>query len=109
MSSTDQPPKGKLTLFAVVRTKGSAWDLNNQLRAQQQWSEHASFMDKLAADGFVVLGGPLGDGEEFLLAIRAADEDEVRSVLQRDPWSESGILDLKSVQTWTILLQSPAR
>jgi uncharacterized protein YciI len=98
-----------MTLFAVVRTKGSAWDPNKLMRSQQQWSEHASFMDRLAADGFVVLGGPLGDGDDFLLAIKAADEDEARFVLEQDPWTKSGILDVKSVQTWTILLESPER
>jgi hypothetical protein len=109
MSSRDQASMKGMTLFAVVRTKGSAWDPNRQMRSQQQWSAHASFMDRLAADGFIVLGGPLGAGEEFLLAIRAADEDEVKFVLGQDPWSKSGILDLKSIQTWTILLESPER
>jgi hypothetical protein len=98
-----------MTLFAVVRIKGPAWDPNKEMRSQQQWAEHASFMDRLAADGFVVLGGPLVDSGEFLLAIRAADESELRFVLQQDPWSKSGILDLRSVQRWTILLQSPER
>lgn len=94
------------TLFAVVRTKGRAWDPTKPMRYQQGWSEHAMFMDKLAADGFVVLGGPLGTSGDVLLAIKARDESEVRSTLQRDPWSQSGILDVKSIQPWTILLES---
>ncbi len=98
-----------MTLFAVIRTRGNAWDPSKQMRHQHQWSEHASFMDELAADGFVVLGGPLGDSGDVLLAIRATDENEVRFVLQQDPWSKSGILELKSVQPWTILLESPEK
>ncbi len=94
------------TLFAVVRTKGQAWDATKPMRSQQQWSEHAMFMDRLAADGFVVLGGSLGNSDDFLLAIKATDANEVKVTLQRDPWSKSGILDVKSIQPWTILLES---
>lgn len=97
------------TLFAVVRTKGQRWEPAKPLRSQPRWSEHATFMDKLAADGFVVLGGPLGNSGDFLLAIKANDESEVKFTLQRDPWSKSGILDVKSIQPWTILLESAER
>ena len=93
-------------LFAVIRTKGRAWDPSRPMRSQAKWSEHAEFMDKLAADGFVVLGGPLGDSGDFLIVMCAIDEDEVQSVVRRDPWTASGMLDLKSLQPWTILLES---
>jgi len=63
-------------------------------------------MDRLATDGFIVLGGPVGDGNDFLFAINAADESEIGLTLQRDPWSESGMLEIKSIQPWTILLES---
>jgi hypothetical protein len=42
-------------------------------------------MDKLAANSFVVLGGPLGDGVDFLLAIKADNEGQVRFTLKNDP------------------------
>jgi hypothetical protein len=63
-------------------------------------------MDRLAADGFVVLGGPLGDDGDVLLAINAGSETEVRLTLERDPWSTLEVLELKSVQPWTVLLES---
>jgi uncharacterized protein YciI len=66
-------------------------------------------MDKLAADGFVVLGGPLDNSGDILLAIKATEESEVKFTLQRDPWSKSGMLDVKSIQPWTILLESAER
>ena len=94
------------TLLAVVRTKGPAWDASQPMRSQQQWPEHASFMDKLAADGFVVLGGPLGETGDFLFAIDANDEAEVSTVLEQDPWSKMGLLEIKSIEPWTILLES---
>jgi len=97
------------TLFAVVRTRGEAWDAAKPMRSQREWSEHAAFMNGLAAQGFIVLGGPLGNSGDILLAIKANDESEIRLALQQDPWSKSGILEVKSSQPWTILLESPER
>jgi uncharacterized protein YciI len=79
------------------------------MRAQAQWDEHAAFMNALAAEGFVVLGGPLGPGEEILLIIDAASEDEVRSRLAADPWTGSGLLEITRVEPWTVLLDSRAK
>ena len=74
-----------MTLFAVTRIKGQAWDADKPLRSQHQWPEHATFMERLASDVFVVLGGPLGDGDKVLLVIDAADENEIQSTLARNP------------------------
>ena len=68
---------------------------------------HATFMNRLAADGFVVLGGPLGDlNDVFLLIIHAADANEINATLDRDPWTQSGMLEIKNIQPWTILLEA---
>ena len=63
-------------------------------------------MDDLATNRFVVLGGPLGDNGEVLLVVDAADENEIRATLDADPWSKSGLLEVKSIQLWTVLLQA---
>jgi hypothetical protein len=58
--------------FAVTRVRGPEWDPARSMREQDGWDAHATFMDGLAADGFVVLGGPLGGGEaQFLLIVDA--------------------------------------
>src|SRR4029453_17310114 len=57
------------TYMAVRRVRGPAWNAGLPLRGQAQWDDHAAFMNALAAEGFVVLGGPLGSGEEILLII----------------------------------------
>lgn len=93
-------------LFAVTRKRGPAWDLAQSLTAQQQWTEHAAFMNQLAADGFVVLGGPVGESGDVLLIIDAADEGEIITTLARDPWSQTGLLDAPKIQRWIILLES---
>jgi uncharacterized protein YciI len=61
-------------------------------------------MNALAGEGFVVLGGPLGAGEEVLLVIDASSEEAIRTRLAGDPWTEAGLLDIRSVEPWTILL-----
>src|SRR5437870_3896276 len=93
-------------LFVVTRARGKTWDSTKTMKSQEQWPEHAAFMDELADNRFVVLGGPLDDGAETLLVIDAADEAEIRLTLARDPWSKSGHLELQSIQLWTVLLQA---
>src|SRR6266446_5117247 len=90
--------------LAVRRVRGAAWNASLPMRAQAKWAEHAAFMNALAAEGFVVLGGPLGSGEEILLIIAAASEDAVRTRLAADPWSGSGLLLITRVEPWTVLL-----
>jgi uncharacterized protein YciI len=94
------------TLFLVHRKGGPAWDAAKPLRSQAQWTEHAAFMDQLAADGFVLLGGPVGDAGKVLLIVDAAGEDQVNSTLARDPWTQSGMLT-HEIERWTVLLESP--
>jgi uncharacterized protein YciI len=90
--------------FAVRRVRGAAWNAALQRHEQALWAEHASFMNALAAEGFVILGGPLGTGEEVLLIINAPDEAAIRERLAADPWSEAGLLVIGRVEPWTILL-----
>jgi hypothetical protein len=33
---------------------------------QAAWGQHAAFMDGLVEDGFIILGGPVGQGEQTL-------------------------------------------
>jgi len=89
-------------LFAVLRAHGPAWKQSQPLEAQEGWLAHACFMDEMAAEGFIVLGGPLG-ADDALLIIRAKDEGEVRARLRADPWGEE-MLKLSWIAPWTIRL-----
>jgi uncharacterized protein YciI len=93
--------------FAVRLTHGPAWDPTRPIRRQDGWEEHAAFMDGLVDDGFVILGGPAGEGdppEETLHAVEAADEDEVRACLAADPWARAGLLRIGSIERWMLWL-----
>ena len=93
------------TYFAVRRVRGPAWNPAVPMREQKLWAEHAAFMNALATEGFVVLGGPLADGAEVLLIIDAPGEDAVRTRLAGDPWSPAGLLEIIRIEPWTILLE----
>jgi hypothetical protein len=90
--------------FAVRLERGGPWDWSRDLREQEGWEEHARFMDDLVADGFIVLGGPLDGEREILHAISAASEQSVRERLAQDNWARNGMLAVKSIEPWTILL-----
>ena len=55
-------------------------------------------MDNLAADGIIILGRPVGDEEEFLLAVNAADENEIYSIFSEDCRSRAEILEISKIQ-----------
>jgi uncharacterized protein YciI len=97
-------PVERVPRFAVTRRRGQAWDRSRALEEQEDWAGHAAFMDRLANEGAIVLGGPLGDGERTLLAFDAAGEDDVRAALAGDPWVPMGLLELVSLESWWIRL-----
>jgi uncharacterized protein YciI len=93
--------------FLVKNVPGPRWDHARTRREQDGWGEHGVFMDGLVADGFVVLGGPVGtgDGDHALLVVDARDEAEVRARLASDPWAD-GMLTIESIQPWSVWLRA---
>jgi len=102
--SAPRPAGETTTLFVVRMVPGPAWNSAAPMRSQALWAEHAAFMDALAAEGFIVLGGPLGGGEVKLHVVNAASEADVRSRFAADPWSATRQLEVWDVRPWTILL-----
>ena len=94
-----------MAFFVVLRRTGPQWDPSRPLEEQSDWPAHASFMEGLVDEGFVVLGGPLADEHRVVLAVEADSEDAVRATLARDPWSETHLL-VDTVDQWTIRLDA---
>lgn len=90
--------------YAVTRVRGENWAAKLSMREQEQWDEHARFMEALAGEGFVVLGGPLDDGEKVLLIINAESRQAIEARLADDPWTPMGLLPIAKVERWEILL-----
>jgi hypothetical protein len=72
------------------------------MEEQSGWPAHATFMDGLVEEGFVILGGPL-DEHRVVLVIEAESEQAVRAKLERDPWSGTH-LRIDTIDPWTIRL-----
>ena len=98
-----------MALFAVIHVQGPSWDPARGRREQHGWDEHAAFMDSLVDEGFVVLGGPIGNGERVMLVVEAADERAVVERLAADPWKPEGLLEIGSIEPWTIWLDGRER
>ena len=93
-----------MAYFVVRLRRGGPWDWSRDMREQEAWDEHARFMDRLVEDGFIVLGGPLGGERDILHAISAPSEEAVRARLAQDNWARNGMLTIKSIEPWTVLL-----
>jgi uncharacterized protein YciI len=95
------------TYHVVLTRSGPCYDLAHPLEEQSGWAEHATYMDGLVHDGFLILGGPLSDETHVVHVVEAGSEAEVRATLARDPWSESHLV-VNSVDGWTIRLDGRA-
>jgi hypothetical protein len=96
-------------MFLVVLSQtGPEWDPSRPMEEQSGWDEHASFMDGLVDDGFIVLGGPLSRPFGTAHAVDAESEDAIRATFARDPWSKSH-LRIESIDAWTIRLDGRSR
>jgi len=91
-------------VFAVRSVHAAAWDRSRGIREQIGWDDHARFMDRLVDEGFVLLGGPVGDGESALMVIKAADEQAIRDRLASDPWMVGHLLEIATIEPWSIWL-----
>ena len=91
--------------LVILRRAGPEYDHSQPLEEQSGWLDHADFMDGLVDDGFIVLGGVLGDEVRTAHAVEAASEDEVRERLAQDPWSGSHLV-VDSIDPWTIRLDA---
>lgn len=98
-------PKQRVMYYAVLQEHAENWDAKRPLRQQQQWDEHAAFMDALVDDHFIILGGPLGEGgEKALLIVAAESKHAIEDRLAADPWRDAGMLRTAAVEPWEILL-----
>jgi uncharacterized protein YciI len=92
--------------FAVRLVHGRGCDPSRPIRDQDGWDEHADFMDALVEDGFIILGGPVGHGEQTLHVVEAADEHSVRARFAQDPWASAGLLQVGRIEPWALWLDS---
>lgn len=64
-------------------------------------------MNRLAEEGFVVLGGPLEGTPDVLLIVRAENAEAISQRLESDPWTHLELLRILSITPWTVRLGTP--
>jgi uncharacterized protein YciI len=92
------------------------------MREQDYWPEHVDYVNRIVAEGRMLLGGPLGEvdrdgtsvdptepvGAEAtyraLVVVDAVDERELAELLDDDPWSRHRVLDTEAIYRWEMLV-----
>ena len=92
-------------LYLVRVERGGPWDWSREMRDQELWDEHASFMNGLVDEGLILLGGPVEGGTDAFHVVDAPSERALRDRFAADPWARNGMLTVTSVERWTILLE----
>lgn len=90
--------------FVVIRERGAAWNSSREMHEQEEWAKHAAFMNDLVSAGFIIFGGPLGDGSRILLVVDAEGDEAIRESFEADPWTRMQLLSIVAVDRWQILL-----
>jgi hypothetical protein len=96
-----------MSIFAVMREAGPGWAPGG-IYQQPQVNEHAAFMNELAAEAFLLFGGPLAGTEHdrvrVLLIVDADSEPAIHRRLAHDPWIPTHQLVTRSIEPWMILV-----
>jgi uncharacterized protein YciI len=96
-----------MSYFAVTREAGPAWT-DGGIATQPGAGDHASFMNALADDQFVLFAGPLAGTERgrlrVLLIVDADSEAEIAGRLAEDPWTISAQLEVARIEPWKIFV-----
>jgi len=90
--------------FAVLRTRGTAWDEAVAMRSQPLWDEHRNYMNRIYDEGRVKLAGPLETSNQVLLVLTGESAGAVEAMLEDDPWTASGQLQTNWIRLWNVLV-----
>ncbi|RKT84665.1 hypothetical protein SAMN05421805_12332 [Saccharopolyspora antimicrobica] len=76
----------------------------DQERRLQVRPAHRDYCRELADRGVLLAGGPFTDGAGAQIVYEVADRDELRAVLDADPYTEAGVIARTSVREWDVLI-----
>lgn len=95
-----------MSYFVVIRERAPVWNRSLQISEQEKFAEHASFMNELTEEGFLVLGGPMEEGERILMIAKAESKEEAQKRIEADPWERAGVLKIVSIWRWEVMIGS---
>ncbi|WP_253859535.1 YciI family protein [Prauserella alba] len=65
---------------------------------------HREYLADLSERGIVALAGPLDDNVGGMIVMQAADRDELRTLLDADPYHLEGALAERTIREWKPVL-----
>ena len=92
--------------IAVFLRHGPQWDPSRGVREQDDWDDHARFMDALFDAGQVILAGPFADDSGSMVILAAESVEAARATFQQDPWAHRDILVTADAKEWTIFMDA---
>jgi uncharacterized protein YciI len=73
---------------------------------QPGWNDHARFVDDLTDRGHFVMGGPWTNRLGSMSVWEGMDADEVRGVMEGDPFLQNGVFVIEDVADWTVYVDT---
>jgi uncharacterized protein YciI len=88
---------GIMTIYAVTYRYSDDVATRDRVRP-----EHREYLRGLADRGLLLLSGPFGPDEPAgaLLIFRAADKAEVSALVEKDPFTISGLITSSEIAEW---------
>jgi uncharacterized protein YciI len=101
------PPAGAPSpTWLVTFDVGPKWDAAKTPQEQPGFAEHLAVVNQLAAEGTLLVGGPLLENftthklTGAVWIVKADDLASVRKLLASDPWTKSELLRIASVRAF---------
>jgi uncharacterized protein YciI len=86
---------------------GPAWT-SGLPEEQPGWDAHAEFIDELIERGVFVMGGPYAGRLGSMSIWEGMTADEVRDVMQHDPFVLNGVFEIEDVADWVVYVDTRA-
>ena len=92
----------------IVRFRAGPTWVSGPPEEQLDWGPHERFIDDLVDGGTVVMGGPFSDFSGSMLIVEGLAPDDVRRLLDADPFVQNGVFEVDDVRAWTVYVDSLA-
>jgi uncharacterized protein YciI len=84
---------------------GPAWK-SGLPEDQPGWDDHARFIDDLIERGVFIMGGPWAGRLGSMSLWEGLNADEVRRVMQSDPFIQNGVFEIEDCADWTVYVDT---
>jgi len=90
----------------IVRFRAGPTWVSGPPEEQPDWRPHECFIDALVDRGTVVMGGPFSDFSGSIIVVEGLTADEVRRLVDDDPFVQNGVFEVDDVRAWTVYVDA---